>query len=497
MTTTATTGTTSEATPRSLPSKDPTTDSHPGRLLALVLAAQFMALLDIFIVNVAAPTIRTELGASGAGLQLVVAGYTISYAVLLITGARLGSVFGHGRAHLAGLAVFTAASLACGLAAGTGQLITFRVIQGVGAAVMIPQVLSLIQRHFSGEARVRALGAYAAVLATGAAAGQVVGGVLVSADLFGTGWRPVFLVNVPIGLVLLVLGVRVLPGEPRAGRARRAARARGLDLVGLLMLASAVVLLTVPLVLGQELGWPAWTWICLLASAVFFAGFATYETRLAARGGAPLIAPGVLRVPGIARAALRVLLVMGVNAGFLFVMTLHVQGGLGYSALRSGLMFVPTAVTFGAVGLTWRRWPARLQGALAPAGFALAAVGSVLLGLLLRDGGDGGAGLYAAFVVIGAGMALGFSPTLTGALANVRPEDAADASGVLVTVTQLGQLIGVAGFGTLYLNRLDTPGAQGSGEALWVCALALSGAAVAGVLAGLVRRRRTTGSRQG
>lgn len=127
----------------------------------------------------------------------------------------------------------------------------------------------------------------------------------------------------------------------------------------------------------------------------------------------------------------------------------------------------------------------------------LAAIGSALLGFLLRDGGDGGAGLYAAFVVIGAGMALAFSPTLTGALANVRPEDAADASGVLVTVTQLGQLIGVAGFGTLYLNRLDTPGAQGSGEALWVCALALSGAAVAGVLAGLVRRRRTTGSRQG
>ncbi|MFJ2701731.1 MFS transporter [Streptomyces sp. NPDC087428] len=499
MTTTPTTATakTSEATPRSVSSRTPTTDNRPGRLLALVLAAQFMALLDTFIVNVAAPTIRTELGSSGAGLQLVVAGYTISYAVLLITGARLGSVFGHGRAHLAGLAVFTVASLACGLATGTGQLIAFRVIQGIGAAVMIPQVLSLIQQHFSGEARVRALGAYAAVLATGAAAGQVVGGVLVSADLFGAGWRPVFLVNVPIGLVLLVLGVRVLPGVPRAGRARHAARDRGLDLAGLLMLAAAVVLFTVPLVLGQELGWPAWTWICLLASAVFFAGFAAYGTRLAARGGAPLIAPGVLRLPGIARAALRIFLVMGINAGFLFVMTLHVQGGLGYSALRSGLMFVPTAVAFGAVGLTWRRWPAGLQGVLAPGGFALVALGSAALGHLMCDGGDGGALLYVVFVVIGAGMALGFSPTLTGALANVRPEDAADASGVLVTVTQLGQLIGVAGFGTLYLNRLDTPGAQGSGEALWVCALALSAAALVGVLVGLVRRRRTTGSRQG
>ncbi|MEV7404096.1 MFS transporter [Streptomyces sp. NPDC091267] len=489
--------TTSEATPRSVSSKDPTTDKHPGRLLALVLAAQFMALLDIFIVNVAAPTIRTELGASGAGLQLVVAGYTISYAVLLITGTRLGSVFGHGRAHLVGLAVFTVASLACGLAVNTGQLITFRVIQGVGAAVMIPQVLSLIQQHFTGEARVRALGAYAAVLATGAAAGQVVGGVLVSADLFGTGWRPVFLVNVPIGLVLLVLGVRVLPGELRSARARQEARARRLDLAGLVMLAAGVTLFTVPLVLGQELGWPAWTWICLLASMVIIAGFAVYESRLAARGGIPLIAVGVLRVPGIARAALRILLVMAVNAGFLFVMTLHVQGGLGYSALRSGLMFAPTAVVFGAVGLTWRRWPARLQAVLVPVGFTLVAVGSAVLGLVMRDGGDGGAGLYVAFVIIGAGLALGFSPTLTGALANVRPEDAADASGLLVTVTQLGQLIGVAVFGTLYLNRLDTPGAQGSGEALWACALALSGAAVVGVLAGLVRRRRPVGSQQG
>ncbi|MFF2408987.1 MFS transporter [Streptomyces sp. NPDC058092] len=481
--------TTAETTPRSVTSKDVTTDKRPGRMLALVLAAQFMALLDIFIVNVAAPTIQSELGASGAGLQLIVAGYTITYAVLLIAGARLGGLLGHGRAHLAGLAVFTAASLACGLAAGTGQLITFRLIQGAGAAVMIPQVLSLIQRHFTGEARIRALGAYSAVLATGAAAGQVVGGVLVSADLFGAGWRPVFLVNVPIGLVLLVLGIRVLPGEPRTGAARVQARARGFDLPGLVLLAAAVTLLTVPLVLGQELGWPVWTRVCLIASVGFFAGFASYESRLAARGGAPLIGLRVLRIPGIARAALRILVVMAINAGFLFAMTLHIQGGLGYSALRTGLMFAPTALVFGAVGLTWRRWPARLQGALVPGGFALVAIGSVAIGLLMREGGDGGLWLYAASAVMGGGIALGFSPTLTGALANVRPEDAADASGVLVTVAQLGQLIGVATFGTFYLNRLDTPGVHGPGHALWACALALSVAALAGVSAGLVRRR--------
>ncbi|MEU3185633.1 MFS transporter [Streptomyces sp. NPDC006923] len=445
-----------------------------------MLAAQFMALLDVFIVNVAAPTIRTELHASGAGLQMVIAGYTISYAVLLITGARLGDLLGHRRAYLGGLAVFTAASLACGLASGTGELTAFRLAQGAGAALMIPQVLSLIQRNFTGEGRGRALGAYAAVLATGAAAGQVAGGVLVSADLFGTSWRPVFLVNVPIGLALLVVGARVLPkdrgGEPE--------RTRGLDLPGLVLLAAAVSLFTVPLVLGQEEDWPVWSWVSLAAAGVFFGCFLVFESRLARRGGAPLIAPRVLRIPGMGLAALRILLVMAVNAGFLFTLTLYVQGVLGYSPLRAGLTFAPTAVFFGLVGLTWRRWPRRLQRALIPGGFALTAVSSVAVGWVLRDLGDGGIPMYLALIGFGAGMSLGFSPTLTGALATVRPEDAADASGLLVTVTQLGQLIGVATFGTLFLNRLEVWGPGRSTDTMWVCALALAGAAVLGAVAG-------------
>ncbi|MCX4823018.1 MFS transporter [Streptomyces sp. NBC_01142] len=476
--------TTSPETP--LLSKAPGTDNGPRLLLAVVLAAQFMALLDTFIVNVAAPTIRTELDASGAGLQLVIAGYTIAYAVLLITGARLGDLLGHRRAYLGGLLLFTAASLACGLAVGTGQLIAFRLVQGAGAALMIPQVLSLIQRNFTGEGRVRALGAYSAVLATGAAAGQVVGGVLVSADLFGASWRPVFLVNVPIGAALLVLGARVLPKDRRD----EPERARGLDLPGLVLLAAAVSLFTVPLVLGQEQDWPLWSWLSLAVSTALFGLFLAYESRLAGRGGAPLIAPRVLRIPGMGRAVLRIAVVMAVNAGFLFVLTLHVQGSLGYSALRAGLMFAPTALVFGAVGLTWRRWPAGLQKMLVAGGFTLTALGSAAVGAVLRDGGDGGPWMYVAFVAVGVGLSLAFSPTLTGALATVEPQDAADASGLLVTVTQLGQVIGVAVFGTLFLNRQTVPGAQGSADALWVCALALAAASILGAVAGLVHKRR-------
>ncbi|MFE5632137.1 MFS transporter [Streptomyces sp. NPDC056543] len=465
-------------------SKDGGTDNRRRLLLAVVLAAQFMALLDVFIVNVAAPTIRTELSASGAGLQLVIAGYTIAYAVLLITGARLGDRLGHRRTYLGGLALFTAASLACGLAAGTGQLIAFRIVQGAGAALMIPQVLSLIQRNFTGEGRVRALSAYSAVLATGAAAGQVAGGVLVSADLFGSGWRPVFLVNVPIGLALLALGARVLPPDART----EPERVRSLDLPGLVLLAAAVSLLTVPLVLGQEEGWPLWAWLSLAASAVVLAAFGASESRLARRGGAPLISPRVLRTPGIGRAAIRIGAAMAVNAGFLFTITLHLQGGLGYSALRAGLTFAPAAAVFGAIGLTWRRWPARGQRFLIPGGFLAAAAAAAAVGGLLKDGGSGGWVLYVALAAMGGGLALAFSPALTGALAGVRPEDAADASGLLATVTQLGQLIGVATFGTLFLGRLDAPGALASADALWACALALAAASILGASTALVRR---------
>ncbi|MFF8509735.1 MFS transporter [Streptomyces sp. NPDC015492] len=473
-------------TTRPVLSKDGGTDNRPGLLLGVVLAAQFMALLDVFIVNVAAPTIRVELSASGAALQLVVAGYTVAYAVLLITGARLGALLGHRRMYLGGLALFTAASLACGLAAGTGQLIAFRFVQGAGAALMIPQVLSLIQREFAGERRVRALSAYSAVLATGAAAGQVVGGILVTADLFGTGWRPVFLVNVPIGITLLVLGARVLPRDDRTPPTR----ARALDLPGLVLLAGAVSLLTVPLVLGQEQDWPLWSRFSLGGSAALLALFGAYESRLARRGGAPLISPRVLRLRGMGRAVLWIAVSMGVNAGFLFTLTLHLQGGLGHSALRAGLTFGPAAVVFGAIGLTWRRLPARIHRALIPGGFVLAAAGALAIGGLLADGGAGGWGLHPALGLLGAGIALAFSPALTGALAAVRPEDAADASGLLATVTQLGQLIGVAAFGTLFLSAADGPGAGNSAEALRTTMIALAVAALAGASAGPWRRAR-------
>src|SRR5580704_12276550 len=206
-------------------------------MLAVLLLGQFMCVIDVLVVNVAMPSIATSLHASSASLQLVVGGYTIAYAMLLITGARIGDRYGRRRAYLAGVLVFTAASLACALAPDSQALIGFRLVQGAGAAVLVPQVFSIIQLHFAGPARARALSAYTAVLSAGAVTGLVLGGVVVTANLFGTGWRPVFAINVPIGIVLAAAVPRLVPpdeapAEPRA--------TRGLDLAGLLAAACSV-----------------------------------------------------------------------------------------------------------------------------------------------------------------------------------------------------------------------------------------------------------------
>ena len=430
---------------------------RPGLVLAVVLIGQFMAVLDASIVNVAAPSIHASLRASGAGLQLVVAGYTITYAVLLVTGARLGDIVGHRRVFLGGLVLFTLASLGCGLAGTAGLLIALRFVQGAGAAVMIPQVLSLIQRTHAGpdpKPRARAMSRYSAVLAGGAVVGQLAGGLLISANLFGSSWRPVFLVNVPIGVALLVIGARALPhgkGEP----------GRTLDLPGLALLTPAVLAFVLPLVLGQPEHWPLWGWILMAASVPLVAAFAAAERRVAGGGGTPLIPGRVLRVPGVPVAIAALFTVMTIFSGFFFIMALHLQDGLGFSPLRAGLTFAPAAATFALVSLNWRRLPARWYGALIVGGFVLFAVAMAGLAWVFHTGGTGGVGTYLIGGLSGAGMAAAFSPLMTRVLLRVPVELAADATGVVVTVNQLGLLVGVATFGTLYLNLAGRlPGAR-------------------------------------
>jgi MFS family permease len=413
-------------------------------ILAVLLAAQFMTLLDATITNVALPAISRSLHTSGAELQLVVAGYIVSYATLLITGARLGDLVGRRRMFMAGTALFTLSSLACGLAPGIGTLIAARFVQGAGAAAMVPQVLSVIQLRFTGAARTKALSAYGVVLSSGFAAGQVIGGILVTADLFGSSWRPVFLVNVPIGLAVLALAPKVVPPDERTGTRR-------LDLPGLAVSAAAICLIVLPLLLGHQEGWPGWLLACIGAGCVLSVAFVFTERAVAARGGDSLLRLSVLRSPGLPSGLVSLFLVLAGYGGFLFIFAIHLQTGLGYSALRAGLTFVPLAAAFGVCSCFWRALPARWHYIVPPAGCLIAAAGYAALGLEARGGGTIGLSLQACLVVTGASLALSFSPLVTQALIRVPLDQAADASGLLTSVFQLSQAVGVAVFGSVFL----------------------------------------------
>jgi MFS family permease len=462
--------------------RDPATAAR-GRWLMLIvlLAGQFMALLDVTIVNVAMPTIGRSLHASGAELQLVVAGYIVSYAMMLITGARLGDLYGRRRMFLIGVGIFTLSSLTCGLAPGVGVLIAARFVQGAGAAAMMPQIMSVIQVRFDGAARARALSAYTAVLSSGFVAGQVIGGVLVTANLFGQTWRPVFLVNVPIGLAVLALVPRLVPSDEPGSQHRRQ-----LDVIGLAISVPAVFLIVLPLMLGHQENWPWWVFGCIALGFMLAAVFVATERRIADRGGDPLLNLAVLRAPGLVPGLAAVAVLMITYGGFLFSFALHLQAGLGDSALRAGLTFAPCALVFGACGYFWRRLPAAWHRLLSATGCLVAVGGYLAIAAVMRSGGSGGIGLQAGLIVTCAALAFGFSPLVTHALVRVPLQHAADASGLVTTTIQLGQAIGVATFGSLFLTLDTDRGATAavSGHALavtvsWLAAVMLLGVAAA------------------
>lgn len=471
--------------------------SRPWLALIVLLLGQFMGLLDSFIVNVAMPSIGTDLHASGSSLQLVVGGYTLAYAMLLITGARLGDLYGRRRMYLVGAIVFTLASLVCGFAPDIAVLVVFRLVQGAGAAVMVPQIISVIQMLFAGPARTKALSVYGAVLSSGAVFGLVVGGAVVSANLFGASWRPVFLINVPLGLCLVLLVPRFVPAdEPRS--------TRRLDVRGLIVATVAVFLLVLPLILGHETGWPLWTYLSIAAGLVLAVVFVRVEQRVSAGAGDPLLALDVLRSPGIA-AGIGVLACMALTyGGLLFVLTLHLQAGLGYSALRTGLMYVPFSGFTGLAAYYWRKIPERAHYLVSPVALATCAVGYLCLAVAVHGGGDGGALMWVGLVVSGLGQGLTLSPVMAQSLTKVQLTRAADASGLLTTTLQLGSVTGVAIFGTVFLSLDHNAGTGPVASAASVSASALSNTlayglaivAAVGIIPGVALARTVLGARR-
>jgi MFS family permease len=438
------------------------------RALLILLPGQAMASMDASILVVAAPSMRAELHASDAQLQLVLAVYTIAFATLVTTGARLGDVVGRRRAFLTGLAGFTLASLAGGLAPTPATLIAARAVQGAAAALMTPQVLSIIQLEFEGETRARAIGAYSLILAVGVAAGQILGGLLVGAHLLAAAWRPALLINAPVGTVLLAAAPRALPVTGPGPRRR-------LDLAGAVVLSAALLAFVLPLTFGREAGWPAWVWPSFACCALGLVGIVRLEHRVRERRGDPLFDLGVLRLPGIAAGVAAVMLVMGCYAGFLLSLTIHLQDGLGFTPLHAGVIFAVYAGGFATTSLTWTRASNAARDRLPVLGPLVMAAMLLSVGLIAAGGSWPVGVTMPLLFAAGAGHACAYSPLATRLTEAVRRGQAASLSGLLITASLVGQVLGVAVFGGIYLGAAT----HGSAHAFVATVGAIAAALVA------------------
>jgi predicted MFS family arabinose efflux permease len=426
----------------------------PWALAMAVLAGQAMASLDSAIVNVAGPAIEHDLHLQAAALQLAIYSYLVTYAVALVTGARLGGRYGFGRLFGYGTVVFTVSSLACGLAVNPVMLVAARAIQGLGAALLVPQVLSLLQITFDGERRRRAMSLYGLVLAVGVAAGQVLGGILVSANVLGTGWRPIFLVNVPVGAAVLAFAAGRLPSGRLSAAGLRAGQAR-LDLAGAVWLAVAILALVVPLTFGADAGWPAWSWPVAAAGVAALAVFAQHERRLAKAGREPLIDPALLAQPGIRRGLAGIFTLHASYGGLLFTTAVYLQQAQHDSPLRSGLTFAAYAAGFAAASVTSTRAPSAWQPRLPGAAFAaFATVTGLLAWLTSASGWPWQATVLLVFA--GAAHGTGFGAIMHRTAAGVPATLTAAFSGMLNTIDQLAIVTGIAIAGTVYLSAADS-----------------------------------------
>jgi MFS family permease len=403
----------------------------------------FMAIFDYFVVNVAAPSLEHDLHATQAGIELVVGGYGFAYASGLITGGRLGDLHGHRRLFLIGMSTFTVASLLCGLATSPALLVTARILQGATAAAMVPQVLALINLMFPLHERARAMAAFGGVIGVAAVAGQVLGGVLLDANLFGWGWRTIFFINVPIGLAAAALAARWLPGHDTRAHVK-------LDPVGAVGISAALALILVPITLGRPEGWPLWTWLSIAAAFPVGAAVLSYEARLGRRGGAPVLNIGLMRDRGFAAGLVIAGGYLTFFAGYMLCLTLLLQDGMGLSPLHAGLAFAPLGIAFATSSWLARRF-----------GRHVVSIGAAtsLAGLLLTAGALAVRGdhisvpwLIPGMIVVGFGNGLAI-PSIVGAvLLRIPMAQAGMAAGVLTTAQQFGNAAGATVLGTVFFS---------------------------------------------
>ncbi|MEV7979740.1 MFS transporter [Streptomyces sp. NPDC086519] len=415
------------------------------------MTAAFMDLVDVTIVNIAIPSIQRDAHASFSQIQWITAGYALAFAAGLITGGRLGDIHGRKRLFLTGVAGFTLASALCGFAAGPEMLVAARILQGGMAAMMVPQVLSIVHATFPAHERGKVFGLFGAIVGLGAVSGPLLGALLTEWNLLGLEWRPIFLINLPVGVAALLLGRRCI-GESKAPHALR------LDLVGVALVTLGLLMLLYPLTRGRELGWPLWGYASMAGALAVFAVLVGYERRKAARDGSPLIEPSLFTVKSFA-AGIAVQTVFGVALGIFFlVWTLYMQVGLGWTPLHAGLTGVPFSISVSvAAGVSVQKLVPRFGRKVLQAGALLMA-----LGVLLYIWESDRYGLAIAswqmalpLVVMGVGMGLIVAPLTDAVLSEVPRRHAGSASGLINTVQQMGNALGLGLVSVVFYGVID------------------------------------------
>ncbi|MGC9539242.1 MFS transporter [Streptomyces sp. UG1] len=407
--------------------------------LAIVMTAAFMDLVDVTIVNIAIPSIQREAGATFSQIQWITAGYALAFAAGLITGGRLGDIHGRKRLFLIGIGGFTLASALCGFAANPEMLVASRILQGATAALMVPQVLSIVHATFPAHERGKVFGLFGAVVGLGAVTGPLLGALLTEWNLFGLQWRPIFLINLPVGIAGLLLGSRYIT-ESKAPRALK------LDLVGVALVTLGLLMLLYPLTRGRELGWPLWGYGSMAGALVVLGALVAYERRKATRDGSPLIELPLFKVKSFA-AGIAVQTVFGVALGIFFlVWTLYMQFGLGWRPLKAGLTGIPFSIAVStAAGLSVQKLVPRFGRGVLQAGALVMALGVLIY---LWEAGRYGLTIEPwqmalPLVVMGVGMGLIVAPLTDAILSEVPREHAGSASGLINTVQQMGNALGL------------------------------------------------------
>ncbi|AUG78919.1 MFS transporter [Kitasatospora sp. MMS16-BH015] len=424
-------------------------DPMRWRAAVFVLVAMALDLVDTSIVVVALPGLQQHLHASGAALQWVVEAYTLTFALCLVTAGRVGDLLGRKRVLLIGIVLFLIASAGCGAAPTPSALILARVFQGLGGALVVTQGLSIFQVSFPDSERAKVFGLFGALSGLASVLGPVLGGLLINANLFGWSWRPIFLINLPVGLVALA-------GVARYVRESKAPDARRLDGVGVLLVTAALLAVLYPLVQGRELGWPTWSFVAMGCSVPLLLAFAAHERAKQRRDGFALVQPALFGRRTFTVGLVLLLFFFAAVAGFFFPFTYFLQNGMGFSAGGAGLAVLPFSLGVVATSSFSPLAAKRLGRIVLSGGIAVMTVGVVALLLTIRHhsaAADAWA-LAPALLVMGLGMGLVASPMIELVLSEVPHEDAGSASGVLNTVNQLGAAAGVAGLGVLFFGLL-------------------------------------------